>query len=471
VHPGADGRRGTADDVRGSVGVLLADRSGAFRPDGMFFPRRQVTTRKTATTIMAAYAPELFWDGRAGGRFADPDTNEVVIPSGGALENLSLQPLLSHVEMAAAGRKLEDVTGKLARIRPLALAQNVPPEIRAVLQVFPDYHALFAAAFGTPGITARRIALALATYQRTLVSDQSPWDRHVSGRDQGALTANQLAGWELFRRSAAEGGAGCASCHVPPLFTDHSFRNTGVRPSSEDPGRAGVTGDPRDQGRFKVPTLRNVSFRAPFFHNGSRATLGEVVDFYDRGGDFAENRDPLLRPLGLTPVQKQYLQEFLYYGLADQRAAGLAPFDRIYPRFPTIAGPVFGSAAPGSGGLVPEFLAFAPPRTGHDLTIGVAAAPGGAPAVLAVSLSMAPLTYPPQPFPINVRLDQLVLLLQLPLAGAPESPGSGFASLTIPIPPLPALAGRALYAQWFVADPGGFRGISASKGAMLSIAP
>ena len=97
---------------------------------------------------------------------------------------------------------------------------------------------------------AERIAFAIATYERTLVADEAPWDRFTEG-DTTAMTQSQIQGWNFFR------GSPCSTCHAPPTFTDHSFRNIGLRPSTEDPGRQDVTGRVQDRGRFKVPTLRN----------------------------------------------------------------------------------------------------------------------------------------------------------------------------------------------------------------------
>ena len=121
-----------------------------------------------------------------------------------------------------------------------------------------------------------------------------------------ALTALEQRGFQVFNNRG-----GCTQCHRGPLFTDNRFLNIGVRPILEDRGRAVVTNQPRDEGAFKVPGLRNVGLRAPYFHNGGMATLEEVVDFYDRGGDHHVNQSPQIVPLGLTSEEKTALVAFL----------------------------------------------------------------------------------------------------------------------------------------------------------------
>ena len=96
----------------------------------------------------------------------------------------------------------------------------------------------------------------------------------------------------------------CAVCHVPPLFTNNTFRNIGLRPIGEDTGRQEVTGAPGDAGRFKVPSLRNVGLKPTYMHNGRRTTLEEVVDFYIPAGgqvQFPANQDPLIPPINIPP--------------------------------------------------------------------------------------------------------------------------------------------------------------------------
>src|SRR4029079_11777880 len=114
-----------------------------------------------------------------------------------------------------------------------------------------------------------------------------------------------------------------------PRFTNDTFQYIGVRPQADDLGRFNVTNNPGDRGRMKVPSLRNVELRAPYFHNGEMATLEEVVDFYDRGGDFdAPNKNPAIAPIGLSSTQKAALVAFLRRPLTDPRiTAGTAPFD------------------------------------------------------------------------------------------------------------------------------------------------
>ena len=183
---------GTPDDILGSLGVARTDANGDYQPHGVFGHDRQVTGRATPGNLMGSYFSDLFWDGRATSEFTDPLTGNVVIPSGGALESQSLGPILSSAEMAADGRSWSDVTSKLEQVEPLAVAFNLPGDLSAALAGGVTYPDLFQAAFGTDEITPVRIGLALATYQRTLVPNQTPWDAFTGG-NQGALSQGQPA--------------------------------------------------------------------------------------------------------------------------------------------------------------------------------------------------------------------------------------------------------------------------------------
>jgi cytochrome c peroxidase len=328
LHPGLDGNFGTPDDVRGSKGLVSLSLTGEVLDDGVFYPERQVTGRRSMTVINAGFSPEVFWDGRARGPFIDPETGEIAIPVGGALEIQALGPILSSVEMSAEGRTWNDVTSKLASASPLAFARDLPQDVATTIEALPSYPALFEHAFGSPEITARRVAFAIATYERTLVANQTPYDDFARG-NPNALTADQRAGLARMRQV-------CGPCHNGPDFSNHSFQNTGVRPIAEDIGRRAVTGNRRDRGRFKTPGLRNVARRGPYFHNGGAEKLSDVIDFYNRGGDFAQNVAPQIRPLGLTLNQRRQIEEFLAIGLTDPRVdRGLPPFDHptLRPHF------------------------------------------------------------------------------------------------------------------------------------------
>jgi cytochrome c peroxidase len=215
----------------------------------------------------------------------------------------------------------------------------------AAVGALPDYPPLFRAAFGAPP-SAERIGAALATYVRSLVSGGSPFDRWRYGGEPGALGTAARRGFDLFA-----GRAGCVGCHAigerSALFTDNRFHDTGVAwyqteilrngteevrvelapdvttvlphaavvsvgaPPPADLGRYEVTGDPADRWRIRTPTLRNVALTAPYMHDGSFSTLGEVVAFYDRGALPHEGLDPALRPLGLGEGERDDLVEFL----------------------------------------------------------------------------------------------------------------------------------------------------------------
>ncbi len=153
--------------------------------------------------------------------------------------------------MGHRSRNWDQVIGKLEDSPPLRFASDLPVDLAAAIESNPGYPALFATAFGDDQITATRIGMAIATYERTLVPDQSPWDLYQAG-DETAMTPGQIAGWEDFRDNTV-----CDNCHQPPEFTDHEFHNIGLRPSFEDIGREAVTGNGGDTGRFKTLTLRN----------------------------------------------------------------------------------------------------------------------------------------------------------------------------------------------------------------------
>ena len=160
------------------------------------------------------------------------------------------------------------------------------------------------------GVAARDISRALATYVRSLMSGDSPFDRFVNG-DRTALSPEAQQGLQIFR-----GKANCAACHIGPNFTDEKFHNTGIAwveatTSFRDEGRAGISGKFEDRGSFKTPTLREVARTAPYMHDGSIASLEQVVEYYDRGGNRHALLDEEIRPLGLTSMDQRAMVAFL----------------------------------------------------------------------------------------------------------------------------------------------------------------
>lgn len=331
AHPGADGSFGNADDVVGSPGVRRASALNVHTADPVFGTGLQVTGRHAPSFFGALFDVDTFWDGRARSAFADPQTGAPAIASGGALESQAVGPILSDVEMAHEDRSWDGVVAGLRVAVPLAMATDLPPDVAAALASGPSYPALFAAAFGDEAITASRIAFAIATYERTLVPDETPYDRFAAG-DVAALTPAQRAGLAFLN------GPACGPCHPAPNFSNGTFRNIGLRPPDEDLGRAIVTGLDADRGRFKVPALRNVGLKTHFMHDGRLTSLEQVLDFYQAiNGQvhFPENQDPLVAGgIPIAPLTRVQLLDFLRNGLTDPRVAnGTAPFDR-----PTLRG-------------------------------------------------------------------------------------------------------------------------------------
>jgi cytochrome c peroxidase len=323
VNPGTD--LGTIDDVHGSPGIAPIDAHGQRIEHPIFGRGPQVTARSTPSFFGALWAPVLFWDGRASSEFRDPLTGSVVIAMGGALESQIIATLANPTEMAKAGQQWAEVTGKLERVRPLALATGLPADVDAAIKEHESYGALFAAAFGADAITPVRIALAIATYERTLVADQTPWDRYAAG-DESALSRPELFGLQALEDFH------CLKCHTPPLFTNNEFFNIGLRRSEFDRGRETVTGDPEDAGEMRVPSLRNSGLRARFMHTGEFASLGAAISFY-RTGPVLPDRDGIpgagIYTFNMSTVQEADIRAFLTTGLTDPRVrAEQFPFDR-----------------------------------------------------------------------------------------------------------------------------------------------
>lgn len=223
--------------------------------------------RSAPTIINRAYSLAQFWDGRAA-----------------TLEEQVKGPMANAIEM---GNTLEATVAKLNSI--------------------PGYRVLFAKAFGEENITIDEIAKAIATFERTVLSGNSAYDRYKAG-DKKALAPAQVRGMNVFFKKAK-----CDKCHEGINFTTNEFHNLGVGADKPDPdvGRYAVTNNPKDWGAFKTPTLRDIAETPPYMHDGSLKTLREVIDYYDKGGILNKNLDPDIKPLKLTVDEKNDLVEFL----------------------------------------------------------------------------------------------------------------------------------------------------------------
>ncbi|MGZ5983922.1 MAG: cytochrome-c peroxidase [Caulobacteraceae bacterium] len=322
-HPGADGVLGTDDDTFGSPGVPHMDKAGIAREHKIFGMKPQVGDRTAPSNFGNIWSDFMFWDGRAGPKVVDPNTGKTVIRTGGALENQALGPLQNPAEMAKETRGWADLSEKLRLARPLALATRLPPDTAAAIKARPTYPDLFRQAFGDPKIDAVRVAEAIATYERTLVPDQTPYDL--------ATAPGMPVDPEIQRGMLLLDTAHCTACHKPPLFTDNKFHNVGLRRPYQDAGRGKISGDPADNGRFKTPTLRNSALRASFMHTGEFTDLRKVLDHYVTPKADADPLPGTDQPYKTTieDSQRQQIIDFLATDLTDPRvAAEQFPFDR-----------------------------------------------------------------------------------------------------------------------------------------------
>jgi len=462
LHPGPNGTFGNADDIVGSPGVIATSAAGLQQLADFFGIAEQVTGRYSPSAINSAYPSSLFWDGRATGTFTDPVSGEVVLPTGAALESQAAGPPTSSVEMAHAGRDWTAVASRLEHAMPLVLSPSVPADLTTWI-AGRSYSELFQSAFGSAGVTPSRIIMAIATYERSLVSNQAPIDAFIAGTP-GALTAQEQQGLNLFRTN------GCVGCHAGNRFTDDAFHYIGVRPQGEDLGRSVVTGVNGNRGQFKTPTLRNVALRGEYMHNGRLETLEDVVEFYNRGGDFdAPNKPPVIQPLGLTDTEKAALVAFLGRPLTDPRvAAETGPFSRPALSAGSVHTPeIFGEIVEDEVGNLPLMTAIEPPLAGSaNFTVGLSRVPVGRQVWLVIDDEPI---LPGVGLPVEGSVKYRYRLETSGGTGWDAALGtahSGFASVAVAIPGGEALDGVTLFGRWFVDGAAGL-GESASFEATI----
>ena len=243
-------------------------------------------TRNSPTLVNAGYGKVFQWDGRS--------------PT---LEHQALNGASPSGSLNAGGPKPIDGNANIKRIR--------------------GYVDAFDRAYPGEGVTPQTIAKAIASFERTLVSRDSPFDEWLRGKAD-ALTPQQVLGLRVFVDPQK---GNCSACHAAPNFTDDAFHNLGLKSFGEDKpdmGRFAQEPAPAMKGAFKTPQLRDVAQSAPYFHDGSAATLVEVVDHYAKGGEVRTNLAPQMRPLPLTVEEKEALIAFLR-GLSSRHLAFTYP--------------------------------------------------------------------------------------------------------------------------------------------------
>lgn len=229
--------------------------------------------RNSPTIINTAYQTHFFWNGRER-----------------SLEEQVKGPLANPKEMTC-------------RTNP----EKAYSDCQQCIRKIKGYRLLFKKAFGNDTCSIDQISKAIATFERTRLSGNSPYDQYKAGNKK-AMSKKQIAGLHVFKK------VGCVTCHSGPNFTSGYFANIGVGMDSPNPdlGRYEITKDESDLGAFKVPTLRDISKTAPYMHDGSLKTLEEVIDYYDQGGIPNLALSPLIKPLHLTSKEKKALICFLH---------------------------------------------------------------------------------------------------------------------------------------------------------------
>lgn len=221
--------------------------------------------RNSPSLLNSGYFPKLMFDGELS-----------------TLEMQSIVPIQEHNEMGMDMKKLMER-----------------------LKAIPEYQEAARRVFNRD-MDVWVLTRSLAAYQRSLVSDNSPFDQYYYGKHETAISASAKRGWELF-----SGKLYCTSCHPAPHFTTYKTENNGLYKEYADNGRFRINNDSTEMGKFKVPSLRNIEITAPYMHDGSFETLYEVLDHYCKGGNQHVNQNKIIQPFTLTKREKNDLVNFL----------------------------------------------------------------------------------------------------------------------------------------------------------------
>lgn len=244
--------------------------------------------------------------------FAHPDhaLSHGVNDKIGTRNNLGLQNLAFYKSFFWDGGVSDLDLLPIAPIEnPVEMAHSMP-NLLASIRKSAKYRPMFQSAFGQDSITTDRFLKSLSQFMLTMVSGNSRYDKYIRKESGGDLTADELAGLNLFQQK-------CSTCHTGELFTDQSFRNNGLsRALNQDEGRYNITLRPEDKFKFKVPSLRNVGKTLPYMHDGRFGSLDDVLNHYATGIQDLPELDPALRTNGkpgllLTDTQKKQLIAFL----------------------------------------------------------------------------------------------------------------------------------------------------------------
>ena len=227
-------------------------------------------TRNASALINLGWNNSFNWDGSAA-----------------TLEDQALEPVTNPIELH---ENWQNVENKLNNI--------------------PEYVQLFKQAFNIDYIDSTHVVMAIAQFERTLISINSKFDKFLRGEEQ--LSPSELNGYSIFNSEKGD----CFHCHGTQMFMDNSFHNNGIDTEPFlDLGLAKVTGNPSDNGKFKTPTLRNIEFSAPYMHDGRFSNLEEVIEHYNSGGNQSSTVDPLMKKINiglqLTNQEKEDLIAFL----------------------------------------------------------------------------------------------------------------------------------------------------------------
>lgn len=224
------------------------------------------SARNSPTLLNVAFLPKVMFDGE--------------IPT---LEMQSIVPIQDHDEMGMEMKAL------IVRLK------SVPEYQAAAKRIF------------NRDMDVWVLSRSLAAYQRSLISDNSPFDKFYYRKKKMAMSASAKRGWNIFSEKLY-----CTKCHPAPYFTTYKVENNGLFETYLDNGRFRINNDSTEMGKFKVPTLRNIEITDPYMHDGSYESLSDVIDHYASGGKNHKNKSSVIQPFKLTKKEKNDLIEFLY---------------------------------------------------------------------------------------------------------------------------------------------------------------